>query len=93
MIELFALNSAMKPVNPAMKNLTPAQAKKHQYEATLKLVVMLVVWVLFWVWAIMRALRCSSSSPDSRAVHFLFATTSPLLYILLSYAVPGFCRR
>lgn len=76
MLELFALNKLSDDPNSPV-------AKK-------AMVGGVVVYVLFLIWAIMRAMKCSSANPDSRAIHFMFAFASPLLYIILSYVVPGF---
>ena len=83
MLELFALN-AINSSNPS-DPLTPAQ-KNVKAVASL-------LYLLLIVWAIVRVMHCSSATPDSRALHFMFAFTSPTLYILLSYAVPGFSEK
>ena len=61
-----------------------------QNEKILNIVIFLIIIYLI-VFAWYRAYLCSSETPDSRALHFLFATVDPLLYIIFSYAVPGMC--
>lgn len=51
--------------------------------------VLSLLWLIFWVWALMRARKCASSSSDSKAIHYLFATASPFMYVILSYATFG----
>jgi len=54
--------------------------------------ISLVLIVLLLVWAFWRALKCSSATPDSRALHLMFASVSPVLYLIFSYTVSGFCE-
>jgi hypothetical protein len=58
---------------------------------TALLVILIIFEILLFAWAIFRALKCSQKNPDSRAVHLLFASLSPALYLIFSYAVDGFC--
>jgi len=53
--------------------------------------LLLVLCLIIGAW--MRAIHCSSPNPDSRAIHLLFATVDPVLYLLFS-AFPdiGLCR-
>lgn len=85
MLELHALMSAARAVSTGdseeQKNLNVAQA------------VIVVIELIFFVWAIFRAIKCSQATPDSRAVHLLFATVSPILYLIFSHAVEGFCSK
>ena len=53
------------------------------------IIFLVIIYLIVFAWY--RAYICSSSTPDSRAIHFLFATADPLLYIIFSYAVPGMC--
>ncbi len=69
------------------KKLTPAQ----QRNLNIAFAVIIVIELVLFVWAIFRAIKCSHATPDSRAVHLLFATVSPVLYLIFSYAVDGFC--
>lgn len=50
---------------------------------------LVIIYLIIFAWY--RAYKCSNNTPDSRAIHFLFATTDPLLYIIFSYAIPGMC--
>lgn len=54
-------------------------------------VVVLLLIIVLIVWAWVRALNCSSKSPDSRAIHLLFATVDPILYLIFSYFIEGMC--
>jgi hypothetical protein len=85
MIELMAMNA----VKGKDDNKDPDKYKKSNAVATSTVVV---IWVAFWIWAVSRALKCSSNTPDSRVLHLMFATASPGLYLLFSYNVSGFCR-
>ena len=53
------------------------------------IIFLIIIYLIVFAWY--RAYLCSSATPDSRALHFLFATADPLLYIIFSYAVPGMC--
>lgn len=82
-VELYALNAAVKNSKGDNDDLTPVQVAA----TTVLLIIIMVLWVL----AIIRALKCSKKTPDSRALHLLFASTSPVLYLIFSYFVSGFC--
>lgn len=84
MIELFALNSSKADTNNETDD--EKNAKK------VITITVAIVYLVFWFWAVFRALKCSSSTPDSRALHLMFATISPVMYIILSYTVSGFCK-
>jgi hypothetical protein len=84
MLELLAMNAA---ANGDASKKTPAQRRRD----AMAMLVAFVIWLLLWVWALVRALHCSSATPDSRAMHLFFATGSPLLYLIFSYTVSGFC--
>lgn len=62
-------------------------AQKRSY--TITMTIVMVLWIIFFLWAFKRAKLCSSSSPDSRAIHYLFAVVSPVLYVIFSYSVLG----
>ena len=83
MLELYALKSIQsEPTN-----------KKEKNEREVTDTAVLFFYFAFLAFAISRALKCSSKTPDSRAIHFLFVFTSPLLYVISSYAVPGFYKK
>jgi hypothetical protein len=54
------------------------------------IIMILVIALIVWAW--MRALKCSAKSPDSRAIHLLFATVDPILYLIFSYFIDGMCN-
>lgn len=94
MLELHSLMSAARAAADSgndgdTKKLTPTQ----QRNLNLALAVIVILELILFVWAIFRAIKCSQATPDSRAVHLLFATLSPILYLIFSYAVDGFCTR
>ncbi len=95
MLELYTLMSAARAATDSDngdngdKKLTPAQ----QRNLNIAFAVIIVLELVLFVWAIFRAIKCSQATPDSRAVHLLFATVSPVLYLIFSYAVEGFCRQ
>ena len=55
-------------------------------------IVSMLIFLALIVWAWVRAIKCSSKSPDSRAVHLLFATVDPILYLVFSYFIEGMCN-
>lgn len=59
-------------------------------QVTTIVVMVLVIALIVWAW--MRALKCSAKSPDSRAIHLLFASTDPILYLIFSYFIDGMCN-
>ena len=59
-------------------------------QVTTIVVIILVIALIVWAW--MRALKCSAKSPDSRAIHLLFASTDPILYLIFSYFIDGMCN-
>jgi hypothetical protein len=88
MLELHsALTAAKAAVNNDDKKLTPDQQQRLNVTVT----VIVIIEVALWIWAIARALQCSKQIPDSRALHLMFAVASPLLYLVFSYTVTGFC--
>ncbi len=90
MLELHTLMSAARAgTTNGDGKLTPEQ----QRNLNIALVVIIIIELALFIWAIYRALKCSQASPDSRAIHLLFATVSPVLYLVFSYAVEGFCPK
>jgi hypothetical protein len=83
MLELNALLGATKN--------TGSDDKKNDVRQTIMRVVIIVLELALFIWAIFRAIKCSQKNPDSRAVHLLFAVVSPTLYLIFSYSVEGFC--
>lgn len=51
-----------------------------------------VIVLILAIWAYVRAMNCSSNNPDSKAVHLLFATVDPVLYLIFSYFLEGMCQ-
>jgi len=82
MIEYYALNTLR---NSALNSQTPDQKRM----STIAIVIAIIIIVLLYIWAFSRAMKCSSANPDSRAIHFAFASFSPILYIIFSYFIPG----
>ena len=87
MLELNSLLQAAKPANK--KELTP----KEKANITIAVSVIFLIEVALWIWAIIRALKCSQATPDSRALHLLFAIVSPTMYLIFSFTVDGFCKK
>ena len=90
-LEAHALLSAVTSSNGNNNNnQTPAQKRAQ----TIAIVVIITIELTLWVWAITRALKCSQNTPDSRAMHLLFASVSPILYLVFSYiSVFGICPK
>ena len=99
MLELHTLLSAAKSANGngngngnkdgCDDDLTSDQKRN----LAISVAIIIVVELILLVWAILRAIKCSQASPDSRAIHLLFAIVSPFLYLIFSYAVDGFCPK
>lgn len=88
MLELnSALSVAKATANGEDKQLTPEQQRR----LNIAIAVIIIIEVALWIWAIARALECSKHDPDSRALHLMFAVVSPVLYLIFSYTVGGFC--
>ena len=91
MIELILFNNVyVKQHDPASPTLSPDQKVAMEAQIRSATLMALVLYVLIFGLAIYRALICSSNNPDSKAIHLFFASVSPLLYIVISYVVPGF---
>ena len=94
MLELYGALSAAKAAagndgDDQQKKLTPEQ----QQRLNIAFTIIMIIELILWVWAIIRAVHCSNHTPESRAIHLLFAITSPLFYLIFSYTVPGFCAQ
>lgn len=88
MLELnSALSLAKATASDGDKQLTPEQQRR----LNIATAVIIIIEVALWIWAIARALQCSKQDPDSRALHLMFAVVSPVLYLIFSYTVEGFC--
>lgn len=86
MLEFNAMLSAVgasKKCKRKDDTLTPEQERNY----AIVLSVVIVLEIALWIWAIVRAVHCSQATPDSRAVHLLFATMSPFLYLVFSYTL------
>ena len=74
--------------------VVPAQHQEHHEKRRRALILtVILIELILWIWAILRALKCSSvTDPASRTVHLLFATLTPTLYLLFSFfPVFGLC--
>lgn len=90
MIELILFNNVYTySQDPNSPTLSPDQKDQLIKNMRIASGIAVVIYILIFVLAIYRAMACSSNNPDSRAIHLLFATVSPVMYILLSYLVPG----
>lgn len=91
MIELILFNNVyVSSKDPNSPTLSPDQKVAMENQIRSATLMALVLYVLIFGLAIYRALICSSNNPDSKAIHLFFASVSPLLYIVISYVVPGF---
>ncbi len=91
MIELILFNNVyVKPKDAESPTLSPEKKLAMESQIRSATLMALVLYVLIFGLAIYRALICSSNNPDSKAIHLFFASVSPLLYIVISYVVPGF---
>jgi uncharacterized membrane protein len=80
----------MRSLFPASSHSDDTKNKKITSTVT---TIMSVIYLVFFVVAMIRAEKCSTKSNDSRAVHYLFAVVSPVMYVIISYLVPGFCGK
>lgn len=91
MIELILFNNVyVSSKDPNSPTLSPDQKVAMENQIRSATLMALVLYVLIFGLAIYRALICSSNNPDSKAIHLFFSSVSPLLYIVISYVVPGF---
>ena len=94
MLELYTLTNlanknSKKNGNGDDNDLTPEE----QRNLNTAIGIIVLIELILWIWAITRALKCSTSNPDSRVVHLMFASFSPLLYLLFSFSVDGMCQK
>jgi hypothetical protein len=87
MLELASMN-ALKAAEA-----DPSKTAAEKQSLAVAKVVFITLYIVLLAWALKRALKCSSATPDSRAIHLGFALISPAIYIIFSYLVPGFCER
>ena len=81
MISLATSNNMI--TNKKWENLTISEKIANVF------VCLIILGLIFWAWC--RALKCSAKTPDSRAIHFLFATVDPVLYLIFSFWIDGMC--
>ena len=55
--------------------------------------ILILLEIILWIWAILRAIHCSGSDSTAKVVHLLFAILSPTWYIIFSYSVNGMCSK
>jgi len=92
MIELILFNNVyVKSQDPNQPTLSPEQKEDMIRNVRNASLMASLIYILIFVLALYRAMECSKKEPDSRAIHLFFASVSPVLYILFSYFVPGFC--
>lgn len=52
------------------------------------MMIAVIIYLLFWIWAMSRALACKKN----KVTHTMFASISPVLYLVLSYFAKDFCN-
>jgi len=77
MLELIALGHVNKEVDPNV--VKPAKKAPNMV-----LILGYIFWFVLLVAAYWRAYSCSNFSGEPPALHFLFATVSPVLYLIFS---------
>ena len=91
MIELILFNNVyVTSKDPKSPTLSPQEKVAMQSQIRSATFIAVVLYLLIFGLAIYRAFLCSGNNPDSKAIHLFFASVSPLLYIVISYVVPGF---
>jgi hypothetical protein len=91
MIELILFNNVyVTSKDPKSPTLSPQEKAVIQSQIRSATMIAVFLYVLIFGLAIYRAFLCSGNNPDSKAIHLFFASVSPLLYIVISYVVPGF---
>jgi hypothetical protein len=53
-------------------------------------VKIMAVFVVIWIFAMYKALNCGANG-NTKVIHALFASISPVLYLILSYLSKDFC--
>jgi len=89
MLELQGLNALREAGTNDPDDLAPGDKRV----IAILTIIYVVVYLVLLVFAILRAIKCSTATPDSRALHLMFAIVSPVMYLIFSYLVPGMCRR
>lgn len=84
-------NNSLKHINSKTEKSENNNDPTNNTSIKIFIVIIFLVIIYLIIFAWYRAYKCSNNTPDSRAIHFLFATTDPLLYIIFSYAIPGMC--
>ena len=84
-------NSSLKHINNSKTENSETNQSSNNTSISIFITILFLVIIYLIIFAWYRAYKCSNNTPDSRAIHFLFATTDPLLYIIFSYAIPGMC--
>ena len=89
MLTTTLANSSLNAIKSSNGSDEDTQPLTNTEKILMVIIFLIIIYLIVFAWY--RAYLCSSSTPDSRALHFLFATADPLLYIIFSYAVPGMC--
>ena len=92
MMEYYVINNALNSLKQNLKSRENYSGSTDNNLTVVYVIVSIIIFI-FIIWAIARALHCSKSTPDSRAVHLLFAVISPVFYVIFSYSVSGFCPK
>lgn len=94
MIELILFNNVyVNSQDPNQPTLSPEQKEDMMKNAKNATLMASLIYILIFALALYRAIECSRNQPDSRAIHLFFATVSPVMYVLFSYFVSGFCSK
>jgi len=92
MLSYTLLNMAVKPAT-AEENVSDTEEdknKKMNMQAGVSLGA-IVLALIFLVWAIVRALKCTKNKKELRGLHVFFAVTDPVMYLVFSYFLSGMC--
>lgn len=89
MLTTTLANSSLNAIKSSNGSDEDTQPLTNTEKILMVIIFLIIIYLIVFAWY--RAYLCSSATPDSRALHFLFATADPLLYIIFSYAVPGMC--
>lgn len=92
MLELFAANAVIntkKDDDAKGGNVNGGgqvdEAAKRAWTITM------VIYLAILAFAIYRAINCSAVSGNLKGLNFIAAVTSPVLYLIVSFATTGFC--
>jgi hypothetical protein len=85
MLELAASSSIFSGNSKSWDTMTDDERRRAQ----MYIGIILVVYILIWIFALFRAVRCGKG--QTKVMHVFFASVSPVLYLGFSFFSKDFC--